>query len=114
MDEGERFIATEHPAPDPRTWPSAVARLRRSVDRCLAEQRVEQRPERRHDALLHADDGSADDRGAKRWSETLGSLGAVSARVDTPDEAGGARNPPLGGGNLFTGARGRANPGDPR
>src|SRR5439155_2533877 len=76
MDEGERLAATHNPAPDPRAWPTALACLRGSVDRCLAEHRVEQRPQRRHDALLSADDGTADGRGAKRWSKTVGSFGA--------------------------------------
>src|SRR5206468_3851137 len=88
MDEGERLAATHHPAPNPRAWPTALARLRRSVDRRLAEQRLEQRSQRRHDALLPADDGTADGRGAKRRSKTVGPLGAVFAPLDAEDQAG--------------------------
>src|SRR6266567_3734268 len=107
MDEGKRWAKTEHAAPDPGARPAALARLRGSVDWRLAEQRLEQRPQRRHDAFLPADDGTADGRGAKRWSKTMGSPRAVSAPVDAEDQAGGTGDRSLGGGNLAASTWGR-------
>src|SRR5207253_2487343 len=105
MDEGKRHAATQHAAPDPRTWPIALARLRGPVDRCLAEQRVEQRPQRRHDALLPTDDRTADGGGPKRWSKTVGSPRAVSAPRDPENQAWGVGDRSLGSGNLVACAR---------
>src|SRR3989441_2224351 len=66
MDEGERLFTTEHASRDPRTWPIALTRVRGSVDGRRAVQRLEQWPQRRHDAFLPADDGTADGRRTKR------------------------------------------------
>src|SRR5438132_3970926 len=107
MDDGKRRTAAKHAATDPRTRPTALASVRGSVDRRLAVQRLEQRPQCGHDALLPADDGTGDGRGAKRWSKTMGSLRAVSAPMGAEDPAEGAGGCPLGRGNIAAGTRGR-------
>src|SRR2546430_12750169 len=114
LDERERLTAPQHLTPDPRPWPAALARFRGPVQRCLAEQWVEQRPQRGHDALLPADDRTTDGRGAKRESKTLGSPRALSAFLDAEDQAGRAGDRPLGHRDLTAGTRCRLAYGCPR
>src|ERR1700675_1602697 len=108
MDEIQRSAAPLDSPQDSERRPAAVARLRGSFELGMADDRVEQRPQRGHDAVLPLPDRRADGGRSSGWAEAMGSQRAVPSRVDAPDEALGTGDRPLGGGNLAARAGGSA------
>src|SRR6266705_2305606 len=92
----------------PTKAPGDVALGRAPAVRVLGACRVDRAHRTLSDLPLdHAEGGTADGRGAKRWSKIMGSPRAVSAPVDAEDQAGGTGDRSLGGGNLAASTWGR-------